>query len=644
MAASVRRVALASLWALWCVACPSGPGPGGDASVGTEAGADTAAPLDAPGRDGTSAEASAGEASVDAPATEGGGGGGDPLAPSLMPPLDMDPSHYPSNVWTTSSLEKVQPTATPGATHWVSLSAARNEFESFQVHVRATAVLSFDVSVSDLVDARSGDRIPADARVLVSRPEYLNITQRSDANGALGRLPDPLIPSRDPYVHEARNAFPAMVPAGETRSAWIDVHVPPGIHSGWYTGSVTVRSGGATLATIPVRLGVWDFDLPSTASLRSAFGLSWNGLCVQAYGDYARCAAYPGARNNSDTAVELTHVAEAQLFLDHRVSLGNLVYAGPTNNDWTHFDSVYAPLFNGTAGTRLAGARQSTIQYVGDVSSAPTMQRWVDHFRASGWLERLFEYHCDEPPNGCAWNTALSEANAVHAASPDLRTILTTDLAGATSHGLLDAIDILVPVVDYLHPRRGTDQRPSYDAWLARPNKHLWWYQSCDQHESCTNGTPGPAASTWPSYMVDATPVRNRVFQWMAYLYRVEGELYYATDYCWTSACGAGTRDPWTSVYAFGGNGDGTLFYPGTVAHIGGTTPVPVSSLRLVYLRDGMEDYEYLRALASAGDDAFAQSTARSFITNAFTFDNDPARLAAAREALGARLHARAHP
>jgi hypothetical protein len=143
--------------------------------------------------------------------------------------------------------------------------------------------------------------------------------------------------------------------------------------------------------------------------------------------------------------------------------------------------------------------------------------------------------------------------------------------------------------------------------------------------------------------MVDATPVRNRVFQWLAYLYRIEAELYYDVDYCWTSNCD-GADDPWVSIYAFGGNGDGTLIYPGTPAKIGGTTPVTLPSIRLAHIRDGMEDFEYLHALDAAGDGAFATSTAHGFITNAFTFDNDPSALAAAREALGERLHHRVHP
>src|SRR5262249_29055623 len=130
---------------------------------------------------------------------------------------------------------------------------------------------------------------------------------------------------------------------------------------------------------------------------------------------------------------------------------------------------------------------------------------------------------------------------------------------------------------------------------------------------------------------------------------RIEGELYYASDYCWTASdCGDAssgtTSDPWVSVYAFGGNGDGTLYYPGTTTRIGGTTPIPVPSVRLALIRDGMEDFELLHALDAAGDGAFATSAARSFITDATTFSADPSTLQSARQMLGDRLHHRMHP
>jgi hypothetical protein len=67
--------------------------------------------------------------------------------------------------------------------------------------------------------------------------------------------------------------------------------------------------------------------------------------------------------------------------------------------------------------------------------------------------------------------------------------------------------------------------------------------------------------------------------------------------------------------------------YPGNTRANGGRHHVPLSSIRLELIREGMEDDELLHLLESQGHvDEFA---------------SDPARLLAARQALGRRLHAR---
>jgi hypothetical protein len=609
-------------------------------ATAVDADALTPAPMDARADVTVPSDASPFDARADAAAPT------DPLAPALAPAIDMDPSRYPSNVWITDTMVKVQPGATPTATsaRWATLAAARNEFESFQVHVRAgaSAITGLEVTLSDLTDARSGTVIRAADRAVIFREEYLSITTPSDLNGLVGMVPDPLIPAVDPLVRERRNAFPATVPASSTRSYWVELFVPPGTPSGYYTGTVTVRAGATVLSTMPVRLEVWSFDLPSTSSLPNFFAAGWNALCVAAYGSYPACGAFPGAGGNPDVGIERTHILTARFLLDYRLTNAEAPYAGTdVSTSWTAFDALYGPLLEGTADTRLRGARMTSLAYVGVPDDYRLVQRWAAHARDRGWSDRLFYYHCDEPPYGCPWSQVTAEATAVRALSPAPSVLLTAGIEDIRANRLEGLVGIATPLVDLVQPRTAPSTRPLYDSFLAMPGKKLWWYQDCTEHESCENGRPGSIASLSPTYMADSSPVRNRVFQWMAHLYRIGGELYHGTDYCWTHACGAGTRDPWTSIYSFGGHGDGTLTYPGTPARIGGSTPIPVPSIRLEHIRDGMEDYEYLRALSVAGEGAFAEAQARTFITTAHTFSSDPARLSAARRALGQRLHAR---
>ena len=536
--------------------------------------------------------------------------------------------------WVTDSLAKVQPNATPGTGKSVDISAARNEFESFQVHVRAAAnAIQLSVKVSDFVNPDTAQTIAADPNVAVFREGYLNVTTVSDLNGISGRVPDALIPVRDQYFREPRNAFPVTIPAEETRSAWIDVFVPPSTGPGYYLATITVSDGSNVLFTIPARLRVWGFTLPSVSTLKSSYGMSFLSFSVLAYGDLAGTAKYPGSGGSADLGFSLIHADMATFFLDHRVSISAVVPAPmyPMGN-WTQFDAVYGPLLSGTAKTTLKGARLTTFLYPNAYMGphADDLKDWLTHSQAKGWFPRLFQYQCDEPPAGCTWANLMAGAKATRAVAPTLPLLVTTSISKATDNSVLDLVDILSPVLEYMQPKNSPSLRSSYDAWLALPGKQLWWYQSCDEHESCVNGTPGTKASTWPSYMVDASPVRNRIFQWMAYLYKIQGELYYDTEN-WGD-------NPWDHLYFAGGNGDGALYYPGTVDKIGGKTPVPVASIRLKLIREGMEDYEYLAALAAAGHADLADQAARSFITNAYTFRDDPAALYAAREKMGTYL------
>jgi hypothetical protein len=234
-------------------------------------------------------------------------------------------------VWVTGSLAKVHPDATPGTQQSVQISSARNEFESFQIHVRAASnPIALSVTVSNFVNAQTGDVIASNGNVFVHREAYLDITTLSDANGTHGLTPDPLIPVKDAYLNEPRNAFPETVPLNEVRSAWVDVLVPDTARSGYYTATVTVSDGASVLAAVPAVLKVWNFTLPSTASLKSAFGMAFDAFCVHVFdGTYNGCDQYPGSGGSADHGIELSHLAIARFFLDHRITISGLPYPPP---------------------------------------------------------------------------------------------------------------------------------------------------------------------------------------------------------------------------------------------------------------------------------------------------------------------------
>src|SRR5208283_904144 len=141
--------------------------------------------------------------------------------------------------------------------------------------------------------------------------------------------------------------------------------------------------------------------------------------------------SYPGAGGSADLGVTLSGVDLAVLMLDHRYSAGNPIYP-PYSTSFTGFEAYYGPLYNGTAAhthTILSGAKETTAEFP---SSTTYVQNWTTEFQNKGWLSSLFDYSCDEPPNGCAWSTITPNAATLHTASPPMPALVTTNIANAT--------------------------------------------------------------------------------------------------------------------------------------------------------------------------------------------------------------------
>jgi len=138
--------------------------------------------------------------------------------------------------------------------------------------------------------------------------------------------------------------------------------------------------------------------------------------------------------------------------------------------------------------------------------------------------------------------------------------------------------------------------------------------------------------------VIDALSMRARSQEWLSFRFDLTGELYWDATFAYQRG------DPWTSQWLadYTGNGDGTLFYPGTVDRIAGKTEIPVASLRLKMIREGMEDFEYLKALSDAGDPEFAHAVANALFPDAWTEPTVDALLAA-RRAIAERIVALTH-
>lgn len=554
--------------------------------------------------------------------------------------------------------------ATPAGSASATVTVARNEFESFQVavHADASGIANLKAEPSTLTGSLGGV-LPADA-LTIYREQYYNVAadHLSDGESSVGGWPDALVPQVDPIYHEVRSAFSAPVPANGRAVLWVDVLAGRGQVPDVYTGTLRIKDGTTVIGTVQVQVTVRNVVLPSTSSLDSVFPNEPTKQC-QVHTGSGTC--------NGDTveANRLSAVYE-RVALENRISLStpwqidrsaNLTGAMATN--WR---TMVKPIINGTdapasvgSPIRLPGA-QATNLVLWHYCKAACIDGWKAEAAAGGFTDRLSYYTCDEP-NQNPDNWTACGANHTVAQSKGLRELVTTPLPYARSAGAEGWIDDMVVLARMMDGRNGAfagNQRPTYDAWQAdvgdgQANK-VWIYNSCEA-AACNNpGDPGwndPFYNGWAGYGIDQPASQARAMPWTAFVYNATGELYWGVDYrlgqAWNT-CGAGGSN---CLYESGMNGDGTLFYPGKACPpgtgtgcIGGATDIPIESIRLKRIRDGREDYEYLRMAADDPATApLARSTALNLLggnidTAAFSTTFSQSALDTARDALGDAL------
>jgi len=543
----------------------------------------------------------------------------------------------PITWWTTHALEKVRPLdSIPGKLpHSIELWAARNEFEPFQIvlHSKRQDLTGVDIEVTDLAGPQG--IIPAKDNITIYFETSVSLKAPSSIEGAAGDWPDPLIPRIDRYTGEKRNAFPMRLAAGRNQPVWVDVYVPLSTPAGRYTGSVLITLEGAAYAAIPITLHVWNFALPSTSSLKSSFGFNGMGAVKQHFGRYT---------NDRDLRGLVKMYQKSALL--HRISIhgGSMIApriaSDSASIDWHSHDSEVGPFLDGailTGKDPLPGAKATTAELrlppeLTEEQNQPYYRQWIQHFRGKGWLDRLFYYLRDEPRIETYRNVA-EKGSAAHRTDPAVRNLVTVTL----NRELEGAVDIWVPLINCLEMKPGfppyckqSAPREAYGRELAS-GKDLWWYQSCASH-GC-NIIGGEYFRGWPSYMIDAPPVANRIFQWLAWKYGIEGELYFSMN----EAFGR-LADPWNNVSMFGGNGDGTLFYPGRPVRIGGASDIPIESIRMKLIREGLEDYEYLYLCSQLGLAELAESSSKRIASHLHQWDHSPETLYALRRKMGDAL------
>ncbi len=211
----------------------------------------------------------------------------------------------------------------------------------------------------------------------------------------------------------------------------------------------------------------------------------------------------------------------------------------------------------------------------------------------------------------------LARVQLVAANAPNLVQMLTREDTPS-----MDAYNVLYfPVMDWFN-------QPGHVAASAYGTRLGGLYTSCMATGSCSNGSTGKPSGA-PLFIIDAASVNQRAFP--AITAALAGQwsesLYYDLDHALSSAWSAGGQ------YYAGGNGDGTLLYPGDGTH--GPAGTPIASLRLKNWRDGIEDAQYLD-WAMALDPVGTKAALAKMVTSGLAWDRTYSDWLALRAQFGA--------
>jgi hypothetical protein len=194
-----------------------------------------------------------------------------PTVPIFADDGNFNPWGYPQHPQTMPELNEVW--SCPSGTPVITVAGSGRETISFQVFISAgvgtnSALSDVSVAVSPLTGAGT---LTSDNTQTSNVTRYLEGYVPYTSQGpyypadlqSSGQVPDPLIPFYDPYDSGSPAvATPFKVQSGTTQGVWVNISIPASQAAGAYTGTVTVTGNGIGSVSIPVKMTVWNGNLP----------------------------------------------------------------------------------------------------------------------------------------------------------------------------------------------------------------------------------------------------------------------------------------------------------------------------------------------------------------------------------------------
>jgi hypothetical protein len=460
-----------------------------------------------------------------------------------------------------------------------TLKAAKNETESFQLVVRSPQGGLGNVRVSvEAFRSAAGDTLPPPTLYRehfvyaqsVERDYFKRNTYlATNVPQGAGWYADALIPFNVDAANARFKAQPFEVAGFQNQIIWVDVYVPSDTATGLYQSTYTVSSDQGDV-TGTVTLEVWDFTLPKEISLDSSF-LVWEENTEAMYRELLKHKLMPDYVEGEFQ----NELLEQGLRLQRLNFIGNASYKNCT------------------------------------MDAAPSVAALQEAAQEEDERLSLYIYPADEITDCTELNDTMKtwSRNAKEAGVKNLVTMFPRRELFDDGTGQ-PAVDIWVIYASQLM-NKGALQ--IMEEGLARGSE-VWSYTALAGE---------PHAAQWAlnysafDYRLLAGYINLR--------YDMTGLLYWRVDN-WSA-------DPWTKVQVLNDPsnypaGEGMLLYPGKDVGVDGVVP----SLRLKWLRDGAEDYEYGQLLKARGQQDVLDAIVRDAVQDWYTWTKDVRGLEGARE------------
>ncbi len=493
------------------------------------------------------------------------------------------PGLGPLSLWVVNSLIKVFPDAPPENTpSSMTLVMARREWEPLQIALRsAKSLKSVRISVTALRSAR-GDSLPPPqlwrvVTVPVDQPSAYYVSRLPEgyrhrpkgfgfSDGWAGDWPDPLIPF---------SPFP--VSPNRTEAVLILFYTPADAPPGYYNGKLRIDADDHFLE-IPLRVQVVSLTLPDESPLKVTFDLRGSivphlladrNLLKKWYRFLTQFRISPGFVFPQPTF----HLRDGRIQIDSgdfdemaRFLIEDLKVSVLYTPDFLYsFGWAYTP-------QPIFGRQPFSQEYVSAYQEA--LRVFYKHVQGNGWGDKFVYYISDEPH---FWHETIKDqmkrlCALAKEAVPGIRIYSSTwhlvpdwlgslDIWGVGPHGSCPASDIKKIQEEGGEVLFTTDGQICLDTpYLAieRLLPYLCFKYGVNGYEfwGVSWWTYNPWERGWHSYIRQSDEGKN--FYWIRYP-----------------------------------NGDGYLVYPGDP--VGSSDPLP--SLRLIQVREGLEDYWILKAV-----------------------------------------------